>query len=283
MSLDATTNEPRLPEASDAARPLKAAKANDKSGPRAMSRVLEIFATLAKVRIGMTLTELSQALGVAKSTLTDSLRALAADGYLICQDNIYRLGPRTNRLASAIVAAWSSADTVRYSVRELAAATKESVGYAIADWEVGHVIYVDAVTSTQPVHYAMRPGVRAPLYASAAGRIVLAFTEEARRKAYLEHAHMRPLTRATRTSVEELEAHLGDVRRLGYCASFGEMLPDTAAIAVPVFDGDELAGALMVATPIERMRANFSTLLSTVVKAGRRASGVGEGEIVDLG
>lgn len=242
-----------------------------------MSRVLDLFAILAKTRTGMTLTELSQALGVAKSTLTDSLRALAHDSYLICNDNAYRLGPRAHRLASGIIASWSSTDVVRHYVRELASATRESVGYAIPDWEIGQVIYVDAVTSTQPVHYAMRPGVRAPLYASAAGRVILAFTPDDKRRAYLEHAQFRPLTAATRIKFDDINAHLQDVHRLGYCASFGEMLEDTAAIAVPVFEGGVLIGALMVATPIDRMRANFTSVLAEIVKAGRLVSGLNAG------
>ncbi len=244
-------------------------------GPRAMSRVLDLFATLAQNRNGMTLTELSGALDVPKSTFLNSLRALVSDGFLINHGNEYRLGPSAYRLASAIMASASTDEIVRYYVRDLAAATKESVGYAIPDWDIGQIIYIEGISSPKPVHYAMRTGIRAPLYVSAAGRVILAYSPVDQREDYLARAHIRPLTRLTRTDPETLRAHLEEIRANGYCASFGEMLEDTAAIAAPIFDASgELSGALMVAAPIDRMRASYEFLLSTLVETARKASGL---------
>ncbi|TWB31000.1 IclR family transcriptional regulator [Nitrospirillum viridazoti] len=244
-------------------------------GPRAMSRVLDLFDLLARRRQGMTLSELSQALDVPKSTFVSSLRALVADGFLIMEGGLYQLGPGAYRLAGTILSSWSLPDLVRHYVRELASTTGESVGFAIADWDIGQAIYTDAVNSPQPVHYAMRVGLRAPLYASAAGRVLLAHAPANQRQAYFARAHLRPLTPATRTSPEQVEESLDEIRRLGYCASFGEMLPDTAAIAVPVHDAnDAVLGALIVAAPIERLRNSFPALLAHTVRVGRQASGL---------
>lgn len=249
-----------------------AASAN--GGPRAMSRVLRLFDLLARAPDGMTLTELSEALDVPKSTFLSSLRALAADGYLIFEGNNYRLGPGAYRLAGTIIASWSLPDIVRHHVRELGRKTGESVGFAIADWDIGQVIYTDAVNSAQPVHYAMRAGLRAPLYASAAGRVLLAYAPDEKRDAYLARAQFRALTPATRTTPEGVVQSLEAIRRLGYCASFGELLRDTAAIAVPVFDSQAIVGAMMVAAPLNRMRSNFEMMLAEIVRAGRLASGL---------
>lgn len=245
------------------------------AGPRAMSRVLRLFDLLASRRGGMTLSEASEALGVPKSTLLASLKALVADGFLVAEGASYFLGPATYRLAGGILASWSMPDLVRPYVRGLAEATRESVGFGIADWEIGQVIYTDGVNSTQPVHYAMRVGIRAPLYASAAGRVLLAYATEAQRADYVARMPFKALTEATLTTAERLNESLAAVRAVGYCASFGELLKDTAAIAVPVFDpNDEIVGAMMVAAPIERMRANFDQLLEAVQTFGRRASGL---------
>ncbi len=244
------------------------------AGPRAMSRVLRLFDVLAE-RHGMTLSELSQALNVPKSTFLSSLRALAADGFLICEGNVYRLGPAAYRLAGTILSSWSQPEIVRHYVHKLAAATAESVGFAIADWEIGQAIYTDAVNSTQPVHYSMRAGLRAPLYASAAGRVLLAYSRPEQCRDYLARGPFRALTPTTRSTPERIRESLDTVRTCGYCASFGEMLKDTAAIAVPVFDAsNNIIGALMVAAPLDRMRSAYRTLLSEVVRAGRHASGL---------
>lgn len=245
------------------------------SGPRAMSRALRLFDLLARHGSGMTLSELSVALGVPKSTFLASLKALSADGFLICEGNQYRLGPAIYRLAGTILSSWSMPEMIRFYVRGLAQATGESVVFAIADWEIGQAIYIDAVNSPQPVHYAMRAGIRAPLYVSAAGRVLLAYAPAERRSEYLARAHFKSITPATRATHEAIEENLQTIRELGYCASFGEMLKDTAAIAVPVFDAnDDAIGALLVAAPLDRMQRNFDKLRAEAVSFGRQASGL---------
>jgi len=135
------------------------------------------------------------------------------------------------------------------------------------------------VNSSQPVQYAMRVGLRAPLYASAAGRVLLAYGPKARVADYLKRTPFKRLTPATLTTAAQLEVKLRAVRDLGYCASFGELLKDTAAIAVPVFDpNDEITGALMVGAPLERMRGDFEHLLAAIQGFGRRASGLAPSE-----
>jgi len=245
-----------------------------------MSRVLRLFDILAHHRGGMTLSALSQALDVPKSTFLSSLRPLVADGFLLCEGNLYRLGPNAYRLAGSVLASWSLPELIRPFVKALASATGESVGFGIADWEIGQVIYTDAVNSIQPVHYAMRAGLRAPLYVSAAGRVLLAHARPEQRAEYFSRTQFKALTPVTKISVPAIEETLDAVRRLGYCASFGEILRDTASIAVPVFDSsDAVIGALMVAAPLDRMRITYRVLLSEVVRAGRQASGLPVTEI----
>lgn len=242
-----------------------------------MSRVLRLFDLLARNRGGMTLSDISAALDVPKSTFLSSLRALVTDGFLISEGNLYLLGPGAFRLAGTVLSAWSMPDIIRHYVRDLGHATQESVGFAIADWEIGQAIYTDAVNSTQPVHYAMRAGIRAPLYASAAGRVLLAFAPPERRADYLRRAHFRPLTPATRITADDVIESLGTIHSQGYCASFGEMLKDTAAIAVPVSNAqNETIGALMVAAPLDRMRTNFEYLRGQLIRTGKRASGISD-------
>ena len=251
---------------------LKPARAS--SGPKALSRVLDLLTLLARHSGGMSLSEISAAMAIPKTTLLDTLRGLSESGHLLQDGNRFRLGGSAYRMAGTIMASWSPSDTIRYYLRDLAAQTRESVGFAIADWEIGQVIYTDGVNSTQPVHYAMRVGLRAPLYASAAGRVLLAHSPAEKVAEYLAHARLKSLTAATRTSPDEILSHLAEIRALGYCASFGEMLKDTASIAMPVQDpmGNTI-GALMLAAPLDRMRAGFDKLLERVLAAGRAASG----------
>lgn len=242
-------------------------------GPKAITRVFDLLALLAGKQDGMNLTELSVATAVPKSTFIDTLRGLCDMHYLSCQEGRYRLGPAAYHLASRIVANWSPPEMIRMQVKQLATETRESVGFAIADWEIGQAIYTEASNSPQPVRYAMQAGLRAPLYASAAGRVLMAYAGFGQVEEYLSRAHLRQLTRGTRTDPDTIRVNLAEIRGQGYCASFGEMLSDTAAIAVPILgpDGDIL-GALMLAAPLDRMKLHFQRLLDATLEAGRRAS-----------
>ncbi|AEG51224.1 transcriptional regulator, IclR family [Sphingobium chlorophenolicum L-1] len=242
-------------------------------GPKAITRVLDLLALLAGKQDGMSLTELSAIMAVPKSTFIDTLRGLCDMHYLSCQEGRYRLGPAAYHFASRITRHWSAPEMIRAEVKQLAAETRESVGFAIADWEIGQAIYTEASNSPQPVRYAMQAGLRAPLYASAAGRVLMAYAPTEQAEDYLAHAQLRQLTENTRTDPHAIRAALVEIRERGYCASFGEMLSDTAALAVPVSgpDGD-LLGALMLAAPLDRMKQNFERLLNATLEAGRRAS-----------
>lgn len=243
------------------------------SGPRAVTRVLDLLMLLAGKPEGLTLAELSSSLSVPKSTFLATLRGLCERHFLVHEDGRYRLGSKSYHFASKIVANWSAPDMVRVQVKMLARETRESVGFAIADWEIGQAIYTEAVNSTQPVHYAMRAGIRAPLYASAAGRVLLAFASPHRVDAYLARANLKQLTDSTRVDADSIKGHLDEIRQAGYCASFGEMLNDTAALAVPVFESDgHIIGAMMLAAPLDRMRANYEPLRAALITAGRHAS-----------
>src|SRR5579862_8252147 len=88
-------------------------KDRDPGGPRAMSRVLRLFDCLAKAPEGLSLADLSAQLAAPKSTMLNSLKPLAAEGFLVSEGALYRLGPKAFRLAADISAAWSLPRTLR--------------------------------------------------------------------------------------------------------------------------------------------------------------------------
>ncbi len=244
------------------------------NGPRAMTRVLQLFAALSRTPKGMTLSQIARALDVPKSTLVSMLRALVADGFLVSQGPIYQLGSSAFRLAAQIMSAFSLPSLMRNHVGLLAEMTGETVGLGVADWETGRVIYIEAEQSPRMVLYAMRAGISAPLYASAAGRVILAYSPSKLVEPYLNRRSFPALTSKTQTDPAALRQQLVEIRERGYCLSSGELLADTAAMAAPVFGAyGELLGALMIGAPIERMRAHENIFLTRLIEAGQRASG----------
>lgn len=239
-----------------------------------MSRVLRLLSVLAQAPEGLSLSDIATALSTAKSTLLASLKPLVAEDFLVAEGNLYRLGPRAFRLAAEISSAWSLPRTVRGYLRMLADRSGESVGLAVLDREMRRIVYVDVIESPRTVRYALKIGMSGPLHATAAGRVLLAHQPADYQAAFLANSKLTALTPRTVTQPDKLREQLEHVRKDGYCASLGETIEDSAAIAAPVFgpDGDILA-ALTIGAPLDRLQANLDGFRGAIVEIAAHASG----------
>jgi IclR family transcriptional regulator, acetate operon repressor len=246
----------------------------DAGGPRAMSRVLQLLDALAAAPEGLSLADISSAIGVPKSTLISSLKPLAAEDFLVAEGNLYRLGPRAFRLAATISAAWSLPRILRGYLGELARRTGESVALAVLDLEMRRFVYIDVIESHRPVRYAMKIGMSGALHATAAGRVLLAHQPRKFQDACLKPGRLPALTPRTVTDPRVLRDQLEQVRRDGLWVSIGESVEDSAAVAAPVFGPDgEIVAALSVGAPSERLVANRAQLEAALREIAAHASG----------
>ncbi len=243
-------------------------------GPRALSRVLRILDVLAGSNSGVSLASLSASLGSPKSSLLNLLRPLVADGYLGQDGGLYRLAPRAFRLGAHIVARWSFPQAVQSHLEKLWQMTGESVGLAVLDPEAERVTFISVMDSMQPVRYALRVGLSAHLYCTAAGRLLLAHMDEDWRERYLNNTTFKAYTPRTVTDPAVLRATLEWVRKHGYSISIGESMPRSGAIAAPVLSPDgKIAAAMVVGAPSDRLEAGLDELRDALLEAAARASG----------
>jgi hypothetical protein len=84
-----------------AAEPTDAAEG---SSGRSSARLIATLEALTRAEEGMGLAELSLAVGAPKSSLLGILRSLVRVGYLAHAHGLYRLGPRSFRLAADMLA-----------------------------------------------------------------------------------------------------------------------------------------------------------------------------------
>jgi len=248
--------------------------ANRHAGPRSLTRLLGLFETLSKSPEGLSLVELNVALESPKSSLLNLLRPLVTDGYLVHAGATYRLGPSIFRLAAGVLAAWNFPRMIRPFMQELAERTRETVMLGVMVPEAEVVTYVEIIESPHPIRYQVPVGTSRPLYASSAGRLLIAYAPAPWRKQYLAHVALKasmeiPFTRAAlRREVEEIGAE-------GLACSFDSYAKGLASIAAPVFGAQGLCVAsLNVAGPSERFRSEQDFLRKTVKDVAAKASGL---------
>ncbi|WP_232834381.1 IclR family transcriptional regulator [Rhodoferax ferrireducens] len=241
--------------------------------PMALTRVLRLLQLLADQPAGMALASLCVAMNAPKTSVLSLLRGLTAHGYLQRSDTVYRLGPESFSLGASLVSACSLDVVALPFLREAVARCGETALIARIDRAAGQLVYGPIVESARPIRYAVSVGTTRPLFVSAAGRALLAFQDEAWRRDYLRRADLRAMTEHSVTDRAQLARLIEEVRISGVAVTFGEVTPDVAGFAAPIFEPDgRVNAALIIATPIERGRATADALQRLVVTLAQNIS-----------
>jgi DNA-binding IclR family transcriptional regulator len=249
--------------------------ASEVTGPRSLTRILGLFDVLAKKPDGLTLAELNSVLQSPKSSLLNLLRPLVAEGYLLHSHGFYRLGPTVFRLAANIMSVWNFSNLARPYLEELASRSKESVYIGVLDREAQVITYVDAIDSGHSIRYAITVGASRPLYCTAAGRVLLAFSPDEFRENYIRTAKLVRRTENTLTDRKELRAKLEEIRRTGLSTSIGEMFEGLSAISAPIHGSDgKVIAAIAIGGPANRFDSELPRLRELVAEIAARISGV---------
>lgn len=244
-------------------------------GPRAVLRVPEVLMALAIRGGGASLTELSQQLGLPKTSLHRLLRTLEQGGYLAHQGSVYVLASESFRLAALVGQARRPVEfpaCARPVVEWLARETGETVTLNILSEQENEIIYVDVIESDSPLRFTVRIGNRRPLFCVAAGKAMLAFSAEEKQIRYIERTEFLAFTPET-TRKEEMPAILREARGRGIAFDRNGIVEGASALASPAFDREgEVFCAIAVAGPTERIETRRARIEPLVREAGERIS-----------
>jgi DNA-binding IclR family transcriptional regulator len=256
----------------------ESADAAEGSSGRSSARLIATLEALTRAEEGMGLAELSLAVGAPKSSLLGILRSLVRVGYLAHAHGLYRLGPRSFRLAADMLAVRRFPNLVRPVLQDLHTRTQETVFLVQLDQVARRVTYVEAIDSPNPVRYTVPTGTTRPLYVSAGGLMLLAFQDPAFIDAYLRAVPLDPLTPRTITDVGKLRQRLQTIRRDGFAVSIGETVPGAAGVAAPIFNADgSVTAGLLIASPIERFEKQLPQFKRLLRDATSIVSGITQG------
>jgi IclR family transcriptional regulator, KDG regulon repressor len=178
------------------------------------------------------LSDLARACGLDKATCLRSLRALENHGLVTKEDTQYRLGSRLMTLGSLVQSAYPARRLALPTMQSLRDHTEQSVQWVVREGFEG--VYLDVVEATARVRLFIAPGRRAPLYAGASTRLLLAFSPPEVQAHVLEAPRVQ-FTNLTPTDFMYLNGLLEHTRRTGFAASFGELEAHSAEIAAPIY------------------------------------------------
>jgi DNA-binding IclR family transcriptional regulator len=239
-------------------------------GPvKSADRVLDVFELLAMHGRSISHSEISHALSIPKSSLTQLLRNLQDRGYLAFDEveRKYLLGPRFAELAERNSQTDDLIELARPLLLDVTRATGESSALNVRDGDQLKVVATAHGDHRLISH--MRLGDLAPLHATSGGKAILAFLPYDAVEAHIARIGLPNVTAATITRPDALYAQLASVRSTHVADVFEEFTPGIVGIAMPVLssDGYPLA-SLNVAMPSVRYNEQAR---ARVIQALRRA------------
>ena len=221
----------------------------------------------------MTLAELAAALEAPKTSLLNLLPALVEEGYLEHASGRYGIGPKMFVLSGTVLHQRKFTVFARPSMATLVEAIGETASVAVLDRVADIAVYVDRVQSKWAINYTVAVGLIRPLYASVAGKLLLAYQPEDYIRGYLTRTALLPRAPRTITSKPKLKAELAVIRKNGWAATVEESSEGVAGFAAPIFDRDgAIIAAMSIGGPVERVLGKKEKCLASLRAAASQVS-----------
>lgn len=221
---------------------------------RAVDRGLQVLSVLSDGK-PRTLTELSEAMALNSSSTFRFLATLAFHRYVERNEQTgeYHLGLACLELARAYLGGSDIRRAALPHLEKLRDDSTETVHLAVLDKM--EVVYLEKLHGLHAVGLmTSRVGGRSPAYCTGLGKALLAYTDPEKVRAYFSRVGLHRYTSTTIHSVDELLAHLEQVRGQGYALDQGEHETEIRCVAVPIFDlRGQVVAALSIAGPAGRL------------------------------
>ncbi|NDW04518.1 IclR family transcriptional regulator [Jiella pacifica] len=221
---------------------------------KAFIKGLRLLETLAASETPRGVTDLANELSFTKSNVHRLLSTLQQQGYVrqIEGQSTYRLTTRIWELGSQVIRRMDLIEIAQPSMQRLAEATGETIHLSILDGL--EVVYLEKIESAHHIRAHTSVGSRAPAYAVATGKAMLAHMPDAYLDRFPDRLHR--YTATTRATLQELRADIEKARQDGYAiVPHGEWREGIAACASAILGrSGQMVGAIGMSGPDTRIK-----------------------------
>ena len=148
-----------------------AAEPADQQGVRSVQRALDILGLLTDDRPTISIREIVDATGLAKTTVLRMVSTLEQSGLLWATANGYMAGPGLWRWAHLAQRSWELPPDTQRGMRELAARQRETVNVYVA--RDIYRVCIAQQEGPQPLRHVVHVGDELPMWAGASAKVLL--------------------------------------------------------------------------------------------------------------
>jgi DNA-binding IclR family transcriptional regulator len=220
---------------------------SDTQGVRSVQRALDILSLLSEERPVVSIRDIVESTGLAKTTVIRLVQTLEQNGLLWAAPNGYLAGPGLWRWAHLARSSWELPPETKKLMRDLGARRRETVNlYMLRDI---YRVCVAQQESSQPLRHVVHVGDELPLWAGASSKVLL---RDAPESLLQRIALSSPYGEG---HVKRLQEWIQDTAHQGWAVSHGEREDGLSAVAVPVLGrSGRVVAALSLSGPTVRFR-----------------------------
>lgn len=226
---------------------------------RSVQRALLILEVLRKHRKPLRLNELSKATELSNATLLRLLITMEDEGFIVInkEDNTYFLGHVFLDYSNVVIDNYDIKSVARPIMERINSFTEETVNlYIISGFAR---ICIDQIVSNKQVKSFSRIGDAKSLHSGAAGKILLAYSDEKYLNKFFENCKLKSYTENTIIEKSSLIKQLEEIRNKGYAISYGERERGIISIAIPLYDfSRNVVAAISMSGPDYRVKDKYN-------------------------
>jgi len=204
---------------------------------RAVERALDVLMCFTNHTPELTMTQISEKIGINKSTVHRLLATLERKRFVERDPptGVYRLGIGLLQMAFLTLEHNNLRRLLAPFLIDLCNQYRENINLTVLDDT--EVVYIDVIESPQRVKLAAFPGQRLPAFCTASGKAILAFLPEDHVNRILDHG-MPKYTQNTILTKDAFFENIRIAREQGFVFSNQEFEEGINAIAVPIINSN---------------------------------------------
>lgn len=210
---------------------------------RALARGIDVIIAMTDARTGLSLADIANRVDLDRATARRILMTFEALGYVRSADRRFFLTPKVLTLGYAYLSSTPVLDLLSPYLSQAAADVGGSCSICVLDGD--QLMYLARANAVRRnLSQLVEIGTHLPLYATSAGKILLASMEEEALETYLGRVKLVPFTSRTITDVDVLKNAIHMAKRNGWATSDQEQEDGVRSLAIPLRNG---AGAIVAA------------------------------------
>jgi len=234
---------------------------------QSVERAADILECFTPTESELSVKDISDRLGLSKSTVHGLIKTLEHRGYLEQRpsDQKYRLGLKLFELGNMVGGGMELRKVASPIIHELVEKLQETVHMVINDKD--EVVYVEKMEGPGALRMYSMIGKRAPLYCTGVGKAMFAFFDEARIERILQDTEFKKFTEFTLDSPEATRHELRKIREQGYAIDDEEIEIGLKCVAAPIFNHEgKVIASISCAGPKHRFSEDKMEMIASVVK-----------------